>query len=282
MKTLVNHQQMKTAETKAPGAQTMNVKTALRVIEIIETFARERRALSLSELARLLSVPASSCLALIRTLTALGYLYETGRRQGYYPTGRLLAMAQQIARHDPVLDRVHDTMNELRDATGETVVIGKLRDGPEVLYLDVLESPHAIRYIATAGERRELHANSIGKALLSTMDKAERETLLSQLPFTRFTPRTVASAAKLEAELRRSIERGCFVNLGESMPDVGALAWPVKLSGEWYAISIAGPVYRIEPNLERYAAMLRTACATLERDPLDLDAPRWPTTGAAT
>jgi DNA-binding IclR family transcriptional regulator len=137
----------------------MNVKTALRVIEIIETFARERRALSLSELARLLAVPASSCLALIRTLTSLGYLYETARRQGYYPTGRLLAMAQQIARHDPVLDRVHGTMSELRDATGETIVIGKLHEGQAVVYLDVLESPHAIRYIATAGERRELHAN---------------------------------------------------------------------------------------------------------------------------
>jgi hypothetical protein len=64
----------------------MSVKTALRVIEIIETFAREKRALPLSELARLLDVPVSSCLALIRTLTGLGYLYETGRRQGYYPS----------------------------------------------------------------------------------------------------------------------------------------------------------------------------------------------------
>ncbi len=247
------------------GAQTMNVKTALRVIEIIETFARERRALSLTELARLLSVPASSCLALIRTLTALGYLYEAGRRQGYYPTGRLLAMAQQIARHDPVLDRVHDTMNELRAATGETVVIGKLHDGAAVLYLDVLESPHAIRYIATAGERRELHANSIGKALLWAMAPEERQVLLAQLSYRAFTPRTLASAAQLEADLARGAERGSFVNLGESMPDVGALAWPLKLSGEWYGISIAGPVYRIEPNLERFGAILRTACATLEK-----------------
>ncbi len=41
----------------------MSVKTALRVIEIIETYAREKRALSLSELARLLDAPVSSCLA---------------------------------------------------------------------------------------------------------------------------------------------------------------------------------------------------------------------------
>ncbi len=250
-------------DNKAPP---MNVKTALRVLEIIETFARERRALSLSELARLLAVPASSCLALIRTLTSLGYLYETGRRQGYYPTGRLLAMAQQIARHDPVLDRVHGTMNELRAATGETVVIGKLHEGRWVVYLDVLESPHAIRYIATAGERRELHANSIGKALLSVMAEDERRALMAQLSFERFTPRTISGVAQLEAELEKSAELGCFINLGESMPDVGALAWPVRLSGECYGISIAGPVYRIEPALTRFSAMLRTACSALERD----------------
>lgn len=255
-------------ERPAPSAakpSSMNVKTALRVIEIIETFARERLALSLSELARLLAVPASSCLALIRTLTSLGYLYETARRQGYYPTGRLLAMAQQIARHDPVLDRVHGTMSELRDATGETIVIGKLHEGQEVVYLDVLESPHAIRYIATAGERRELHANSIGKALLAAMDEAERATLLAQLPFQAFTSRTLTTPAALEADLLQARERGAYVNLSESMPDVGALAWPVRLSGECYAISIAGPVYRIEPHLDRYAPMLRAACASLEK-----------------
>ena len=84
----------------------MSVKTALRVIEIIETYAREKRALPCRS-----SPGCSMCrcraAALIRTLTGLGYLYETGRRQGYYPTGRLLAMAQRIARADPVLDRVY-------------------------------------------------------------------------------------------------------------------------------------------------------------------------------
>jgi hypothetical protein len=132
-------------------------------------------------------------------------------------------------------------------------------------YLDVLESPHAIRYIATAGERRELHANSIGKALLAAMDEAERATLLAQLPFQAFTSRTLTTPAALEADLQQARERGAYVNLSESMPDVGALAWPVRLSGECYAISIAGPVYRIEPHLDRYAPMLRAACAALEK-----------------
>lgn len=72
----------------------------LQVIEIVELFAREKQPLALSEMARLLDMPVSSCLGLIRTLEEQGYMYETGRRQGYYPTGRLLAMAQVIAAHD--------------------------------------------------------------------------------------------------------------------------------------------------------------------------------------
>ncbi|MBO1111072.1 IclR family transcriptional regulator [Bordetella petrii] len=243
----------------------MSVKTALRVIEIIETYARERRALPLSELARLLGVPVSSCLALIRTLSDLGYLYETGRRQGYYPTGRLLAMAQRIARADPVLDRVYPSLVELRDATQETVVFGKLGGEGRVVYLDVLDSPHTIRYAPVAGEFRELHANSLGKALLSMLDPDTRHALLARRPLARHNERTLTTPEAVDADLDLSRQRGWFMNLGESIPDVCAIAWPVTLSGEVYAISVGGPVYRIEPQQQEYARILRAACTALEQ-----------------
>lgn len=243
----------------------MSVKTALRVIEIIETYAREKRALPLSELARLLDVPVSSCLALIRTLTGLGYLYETGRRQGYYPTGRLLAMAQRIARADPVLDRVYPSLVELRDATRETVVFAKLTQDGRVVYLDVLDSPHTIRYAPVAGEFKDVHANSLGKALMSLMDDAGRDALLGATPLTRYNERTLVTREAVLGDLEHSRQRGWFMNSGESIADVGAIAWPVTLSGEHYAISVGGPIYRIEPHQEDYARILRAACTGLEQ-----------------
>ncbi|CAB3739952.1 Transcriptional regulator KdgR [Achromobacter deleyi] len=243
----------------------MSVKTALRVIEIIETYAREKRALPLSELARLLDVPVSSCLALIRTLTGLGYLYETGRRQGYYPTGRLLAMAQRIARADPVLDRVYPSLVELRDATRETVVFAKLTQDGRVVYLDVLDSPHTIRYAPVAGEFKDVHANSLGKALMSLMDDAGRDALLGATPLTRYNERTLVTREAVLGDLEHSRQRGWFMNSGESIADVGAIAWPVTLSGEHYAISVGGPIYRIEPHQEEYARILRAACTGLEQ-----------------
>lgn len=249
----------------APEKSSSNVKTALRVIEIIEIFAREGKPLSLTELSRHLEAPVSSCLNLVRTLTGLGYLYETAPRQGYYPTGRLLAMAQRIARADPILEKIGPTLAALRDAVTETVVLAKLGHDGEVVYLDVLPSPHPISYVADPGAQRHLHSNSLGKALLSLMNETERRKLMKGREMERLTERTLVSLEDLERDLKVSAERGWFQNLGESIPDVGAVAWPVQISGGEYAVSIAGPLYRIEPKLESLAQQLRVACQVMQQ-----------------
>lgn len=250
----------------APSANS-SVKTALRVIEIIEVFARAGKPLSLTELARELNAPVSSCLALVRTLSQLGYLYETAPRQGYYPTGRLQAMSQRIARNDPILDKVAPTLEALRHSSSETVVLGKLGSKDFVVYLEVLPSVHPICYVADPGAQRHLHCNSLGKALLSMHSPSERAKLLGKEPFKQFNEHTLTTFEALEQDIQRSNQQGWFQNLGESMPDVGGIAWPVSLLGGQYAISIAGPLYRIQPQLQNLAQQLRVACQSLSQRP---------------
>lgn len=242
----------------------MVVKMAFRVMELVELFAREKQPLALSEVARLLAMPVSSCLGLIRTLEKQGYIYETGRRQGYYPTGRLLVMAQVIAAHDPVLDRVKGMLEELRDAARETVVFGKFRDPGQVVYLEVLSAPHSIRYSAKSGETRPAYANSLGRALLSTLAPGARRKLLDGMALEPLTSATLTTAETIEAELQRSASRGWYGNIGESIPDLIGLAWPLRIGGEAYAISVAGPRYRMDACIEDIAAMLRAACLAIE------------------
>ena len=71
----------------------MDVKTASRVLDVLNLFADERRPLTYSEMARLLEIPLSSCHGLLKTMVAHGFLYDFGSRQGYYPTQRLLHVA---------------------------------------------------------------------------------------------------------------------------------------------------------------------------------------------
>lgn len=242
----------------------MNVKTATRVLDMFEAFAGEARPLSLSELGRLLDIPVSSCFGLVRTLENRGYLYEFERRGGYYPTRRLQAMADRIAGADPVLERIEPLLMTLRDRCGETVLFGKLQ-AQGVVYLDVIESNQRIRYTASIGEFRPLHANSLAKAILGALEPQERDQVLDGYDWQRLTERTVTGREALEQDLDEARRRGWHANWGESVPDLAAVAWPVRLNRAWYAVSIAGPLQRMEPVLSELVNALRETCDAIER-----------------
>lgn len=240
-----------------------SVKTALRVIEIIEIYAQEGRSLTLTELSKRLDAPMSSCLGLIRTLVSRGYLYETGKRQGYYPTARLLHTAQRIAHNDPVLERMQPIMESLRDATGETVVFGQLQDN-RVRYLDVCESANPVRYITTPGDLREPHINSIGRAILGMSSDEARNQVLDKLSFAPGAVHTAVSRETLESQLRQWREQGWYPNLGESLADLGGIAIPIMIGDAIYGLSVAGPLYRVQPRAAEIVAALHAAARGLD------------------
>jgi DNA-binding IclR family transcriptional regulator len=241
----------------------MDVKTAGRTVDLFEAFAKLRRPASLSELAAAIGMPLSSCSNLVRTIQARGYLYVLRDRGPFYPTARLLEVARVIAANDPVLLRVSDHLAALREACDETVVIGTIR-GKEVIYIDVVESKQAIRYSARPGSIRPVHANSIGKAVLSRMDSLVRADLLKRLPYKKLTPKTILSADDLEADIRSSSRRGWFGNTRESVDDLGAVAMPVTINGGTFGISIAGPAARMQAAIDNHVAALKRTCAKID------------------
>lgn len=231
------------------------VKSADRTILILEAFARALAPMPLSELARQVGIPVSACHGLVRTLAARGYLYEAAPRRGYYPTLRWLDKARLVAAHDPVVERVAPAMEALARATGETVVIAK-RAGQSTVYLKVVESRHPVRYSAQAGDQRPLHASSIGKALLMDMPREERDALLADYRLTRITAATLTSRERLEQDLASGLKRGWTQSRGENIPDVVAIAAPLRIAGETYGLGVAGPAHRMMPQLARQAARL--------------------------
>ena len=234
----------------------MDVKLVARTLDLFELFATEQRPLSLTELARLMDVPMSSCLALARTLVSRGYLVEMRKRGGYYPTRRLQLLASAIGAVDPVVAMVHPQLVELRDESGETAVLGKIH-GTAVVYLDVVESTKAIRYSREPGELRPLHANSIGKAIFGELPAQEQQALGSQLSFERFTEATIADLPALVCEASLAKDRGWSVNFGESAPELSAVAVALKIGDDFYGLSVVGPTERIRRDHEMHTNTLQ-------------------------
>ena len=241
----------------------MNVKTAGRTLDLFEAFAREGKPLSLSQLARAIDAPVSSCFGIVRTLEARGYLYEVKARGGFYPTRLLFEQARVIASHDPLAERFVPLLEKLRDQTGETVLLSKRLDR-QAVYLVVLDSLHSIRYSPKVGEFRPLHASASGKALLGSLTPVLRNEMLSGMKLPRVTSRTITSRATLEADLEQGRARGWYVTHGETVADLMAVAVAVTLSGETYSVALAGPMHRMDSALKRYAKLLVELRAALE------------------
>jgi len=235
-----------------------SVRTAARTIELFTVFAAMRTPLTLSELSQRMEIPVSSCHALLRTLEALGYVYFLNERKKIYPTKRLAIIAQAISAHDAVLEHLSPILRRLVDQSGETAILGK-RQGTHVIYLDVIEGTHTVRYAAVPGDKKPLHSSAVGKALLGCLSERNRIGELERLPLERVTDRTITNVQALDLDIATSCARGYFVTRGENVPDVMAIATTCIESGEPYGIAIAGPTTRLERHFDRYVAILLEA-----------------------
>jgi DNA-binding IclR family transcriptional regulator len=150
-------------------------------------------------------------------------------------------------------------LDSLLKATNETVNLGVM-DGHDVLYLDVLESPHTFRMVSQPGLHRPLNSTALGKAMLALMPAEQREEILPTLTFTPVTPRTIPNLPRLRRELTRTAQQGFAVDDQEA--DLGARCVAAAIMDESGkvagAISVSGPITRIsKEKVQIYALAVK-------------------------
>ena len=236
----------------------MDVKSSGRTVDLFEAFARSQGPLSVSDIARAIRAPLTSSFYLVRALEARGYLYTLNARRHIYPTRKLLAVAQSIEEGEPRLARLEPTLVALRNDTKETVILAT-RQGSRVVYLAVIEGQQTIRYTASVGDLKPLHSSSAGKVLLSALEPKERAKLVAKLSLESVTAATITDRSTLLTDLERSAKRGYAETRGENVPDVMAIAMPIQIEGDIYAIVIAGPTYRMTKQAGQHLRHLEAA-----------------------
>jgi IclR family acetate operon transcriptional repressor len=150
--------------------------------------------------------------------------------------------------------------------TGETVFLGTLSsDHASIVYVDKVESDHIIQYAGGVGDRRPLHATSIGKAILAFMPAGERDAILKALSLSRHTERTVTSLPALRASLEEVRKTGVCVTIDELVPGASGIAAPVfdrhgRVAG---ACAVGGPTDRVRPRLRALATDVKATARAL-------------------
>lgn len=235
-----------------------------RTLDFLELFGKEKRPLSLSDIARLLKIPISSCHDVVQAMQSRGYIYEIAPRAGYYPTLRLHALGKEIGDNDPVLLRTEILLRSLRDTLDESVLLSKV-SGLDAKYLLVFEPTHPLRMLVKVGDSiRSIYGTSAGKALLGSLDDRALDAFLRSAKLVPLTKKTIKSATALRRDIDLSRKRGWYLNREESLNGVTTISASFRWNTSVYIATIAGPSARLDQKLETAASLLTELCSRLE------------------
>ena len=236
--------------------------STLRAFGVLETAARMRRDLSVSELSALADVPKPTMHRLVRQLENDGLLQRGVRGRLRGPGPRLVHFALDVLRYWAETAPRKAILQALSANVGETCNLGVM-DGNAVIYIDRVESKWPFGLKFEPGSRVPLHCTAMGKLFLSEMPAAKRRELLSVSSLHRYTENTICDAAALDREAAEIKTRGYSVDDQEFLAGVVCLAVPVRDTegALCAALAISAPAARlsIDKALQQLPLMMQAA-----------------------
>ena len=243
-----------------PNAQSSQVKSATRTLDIIEYIVAPGRPLVAQEIAVALGIPVSSLSYLLGTLVERGYLAREGRR---YSAGPGLERLQARGAGFTLAERAAPLVRTLRVQLNETVSFW-VRHEWEVEPIATESSGQALRYAVETGRRLPMHPLAAGKALLATLPAEELDRYFAEVSLDRFTPMTIVSEAKLRKQLTDVRETGFSHTDEEYSLGINGLGRAVRIGEDVVgALSIAAPKARYTEALDTRAKNLLAKTAAL-------------------
>jgi DNA-binding IclR family transcriptional regulator len=205
------------------------VKSAARALDILDAFATKRQPMTATEIGTALGYPKSSMSMLLRSLVAQGYLSLSGREQTYFPTLKVARLGDWVAGALIGSEKLLEVLEELRDATGETITLTGALD-LQMRCLHALIGTHPIALQVEEGVRFPMLGTAIGAAWLAAQADEQVNDYLA-----RWKKVEKASAEQLNwiasaVELTRSVGHATAYNA--VIPDTGAVAMAVRPGNE--------------------------------------------------
>lgn len=256
-------ERMPTDPAAAAGRDPYHLASLHRGLEVVDCFASQG-SWSLAELAQHLRQNKATLFRVLHTLEQFGYVAKDAATGRYGPGLRLHTLGAAAVQHQALRWQALPPLQDLAEATGETVHVGILHDGV-VVTVQVVEGTHAVRMHSSVGKRSPAHASALGKVLLAHLPDAEVEALLARHGMQRFTPNTITTPAALREALHRVRQDGYAPDEEEIEAGLRCLAAPITdhAGRSSAALAISAPASRMTPAA--VAALLPQVKATAAR-----------------
>lgn len=224
--------------------QRQSVQSIARACALLEALAHQPGA-SLGKLSRDVGLHPATAHRLLHTLQDLGYVYHAGPATSYHLGPNLMWLGRQAAVQFPFREATRAEMHLLVEQCAETAYTAVLRD-EEVLYVDVVDSPHTIRITSQIGDRCPAHTTATGRVLLSFLSPADLKHYLAR-ELCASTPYSVTDPEQLAQLIREARRQSYSVVVDEQEVGVTSIAAPIlgPDGSALAALAISGPTYRM-------------------------------------
>ena len=246
----------------------VSVKSADRVLDLLELLTRRGKAMSHTELSLTLGIPKSSLTQLLRNLTDRGYLLFSPGPNTYEPGPGFFALLRQGHEGFNLVALARPVLEKLTGATHESSSFNVYRKDC-VERMCGVDSPQALTYRMTVGTRFLLYSSSAGKAVLAALPENERDRYFARVRLEQRTESTVKSVAELRRQVAKIAKAGVAYSHGEYLPGIVAIAAAVRRADGYPvgALNVVAPAIRFDAALDATCLReLKAATSALERE----------------
>ncbi|MFH1553634.1 MAG: helix-turn-helix domain-containing protein [Pseudomonadota bacterium] len=241
------------------------VKSAERVLRILEYFDEIQRDARVTEIAAHLQFPQSSTSALLKSLAQLGYLDYDRVRRTFLPTARVALLGTWLNEGPVHNGRLLRLMEEVSRESRDTIILA-VRNGIYSQYIHVVQATTPIRYHVPQGSRRLLAWSGTGFALLMRAPDEEVRALVARTNAEAPSDRPRIDYRAALGHVHEARRAGYFFSRALVSPGAGALAMPlpdgIERRNRPMVIAVSGVLEDIERREREIIALL---CDTIER-----------------
>lgn len=205
-------------------------------LDVLEALAESNGEIGVTELAKKLKLHKNNVFRLLATLELRGYAEQNADTENYRLGVRNLQLGQAFVKHSRLIERARPIMQQLVDATGETVSLAVLQNG-YVQFPVSIESKRAVKVTARQAVSFPAKTCAAGRLLTAQLNDAQLQELLATN-----TPQDVAIKNQL-SDLRSS---GIIVDRGATEADVVTVAKIIRSQNNQIvgAVELTAPQYR--------------------------------------
>ena len=238
-----------------------------RIFGVIEALAARPGGTSLQQLCAATGLAKSTAHRMLASLVEMGYVVQDSFTTRYRLTLKLFELGSAVVNDMDILAVARPHLDRLSRQTGEAVHL-VIRDARDIVYIYKTESGPS-RMSSRVGLRSPLYCTGVGKAILSTLPRAEVEEIWRQSQPRKLTEHTITDLNGLLSQLAQVRTRGYAIDDEENEPGIRcvALAIPGPGGRADSAFSISGLApYMTTERIRRISTLALETRADILRD----------------